>query len=277
MVSEIPASLEQRSVLEAAQRVDLSQSLSVWKEQGVVAYTDGACVKNPGGPAGWSALLWSAGDVVLGKVRSGARYVACSGHIPKAPTTTNNRAEISAVLGVLSIVPPELPLTINSDSQYTINVAQGKFKMNANADLWAFYRVLIARRKMPPVFNWVRGHAGHDQNELADRLAGVAAWNGDTAAYERWQKSKAPEAHNPSDPSSGTSEVALPAESGEMRQLVLRLQAFSDNGNSNGSARVADNERKFINDMAKRLRSPQFRPSEKQSNWVKGLAKKYQV
>jgi ribonuclease HI len=205
----------------------------------------------------------------------GARYVACSGHIPKAPTTTNNRAEISAVLAVLSVVPVDLPLTINSDSQYTINVAQGKFKMTANADLWAFYRVLIAGRKTPPAFNWVRGHAGHDQNELADRLAGVAAWNGDVAAYDRWQKSKAPEAHNPSDPSSNATEAALPVELGELRQMVLRLQAFNDNGN--GSARVADNERKFINDMAKRLRSPQFRPSEKQSSWVKGLVKKYQV
>lgn len=272
-MSEIPASLEQRSVLEAAQRVDLSQSLSDWREHGVVAYTDGACIKNPGGPAGWSALLWSAGDVVGGKVRSGARYVACSGHIPKAPTTTNNRAEISAVLAVLSVVPADLPLTINSDSQYTINVAQGKFKMTANPDLWAFYRLLIARRKTPPTFNWVRGHAGHDQNELADRLAGVAAWNGDVAAYDRWQKSKAPEAHNPSDPSSNATEAALPAELGELRQMVLRLQAFNDNGN----ARVADNERKFINDMAKRLRSPKFRPSEKQSSWVKGLVKKYQV
>jgi ribonuclease HI len=39
----------------------------------------------------------------------------------------------------------------------------------------------------------VQGHAGHDQNELADQLAGVAARNGDAAAYERWQKSKAPD------------------------------------------------------------------------------------
>lgn len=193
MGSKIPASLEQRSVLEAAQRVDVSQSLPAWRKQGVVAYTDGACLKNPGGPAGWSALLWSASDVVAGKVRSGARSLACFGHIPQSTTTTNNRAEISAVLAVLSVVPPELPLTIHSDSQYTISIAQSKWKSTKNADLWAWYRDLIAQRKTAPVYHWVQGHAGHDQNELADQLAGVAARNGDGAAYECWQKLKAPD------------------------------------------------------------------------------------
>ena len=193
MGSKIPASLEQRSVLEAAQRVDVSQSLPAWRKQGVVAYTDGACLDNPGGSAGWSALLWAASDILSGKVRPGTRDLACFGHIPQSPTTTNNRAEISAVLAVLSVVPPELPLTIYSDSQYTINVAQGKWEMNKNADLWAWYRDLIAQRKTAPIYHWVQGHAGHDQNELADQLAGVAARNGDAAAYERWQKSKAPD------------------------------------------------------------------------------------
>ena len=190
MVSKIPASLEQRSVLEAAQRVDVSQLLPAWGKQGVVAYTDGACLNNPGGSAGWSALLWAASDVLSGKLRTGARALACFGHIPKSPTTTNNRAEMSAVLAVLSVVPPELPLTIHSDSQYTINVAQGKWKMKKNADLWKWYHDLIARRKTAPIFHWVQGHAGHDQNVMADQLAGIAARSGDAAAYERWQKSK---------------------------------------------------------------------------------------
>ena len=193
MVSKIPASLEQRSVLEAAQRVDVSQSLPAWGKQGVVAYTDGACLNNPGGPAGWSALLWAASDVLSGKVRPGALSLACFGHIPKSPTTTNNRAEMSAVLAVLSVVPPELSLTIHSDSQYTINVALGKWKMKKNADLWKWYHDLIARRKTAPIFHWVQGHAGHDQNVMADQLAGIAARNGGAAAYEHWQKSKEPD------------------------------------------------------------------------------------
>jgi ribonuclease HI len=193
MVSKIPASLEQRSVLETAQRVDISQSLPAWGKQGVVAYTDGACLNNPGGPAGWSALLWAASDVLSGEVRTGARALACFGHIPQSPTTTNNRAEMSAVLAVLSVVPPELPLTIHSDSQYTINVAQGKWQMKKNADLWKRYHDLIVRRKTAPIFHWVQGHAGHDQNVMADQLAGITARNGSAAAYERWQKSKEPD------------------------------------------------------------------------------------
>lgn len=193
MVNKFPASLEQHSVLEAAQRVDVSQWLPAWRKQGVVAYTDGACLDNPGGPAGWSALLWAASDILPGKVWSGARALGCFGHIPQSTTATNNRAEISAVLAVLSVVPPELPLTIHSDSQYTISIAQGKKKSKKNADLWAWYRDLIAQRKTDPVYHWVQGHAGHDQNELADLLAGVAARNGVAAAYELWQKLKAPD------------------------------------------------------------------------------------
>ena len=62
-------------------------------------------------------------------------------------------AEISAVLAVLSVVPPELPLTIYSDSQYTINVAQGKWEMKKNVDLWAWYRDLIAQRKTALIYH----------------------------------------------------------------------------------------------------------------------------
>src|SRR5260370_1411282 len=96
MGSKIPASLEQRSVLEAAQRVDVSQSLPAWRKQGVVAYTDGACLDNPGRPAGWGALLCAASGALSGRVQPDARSLACFGHIPHSPTTTNNRAEISA-------------------------------------------------------------------------------------------------------------------------------------------------------------------------------------
>lgn len=108
-MSEIQESLEWRSVLDAVLNVQIRTTLSTLDLRGVVAYTDGACLKNPGGPAGWSALLWAAADSIDGKVRNGASCLEVYGHIPAALTTTNNRAEISAVLAVLSIAPPTLP------------------------------------------------------------------------------------------------------------------------------------------------------------------------
>lgn len=263
MVSEIQESLEWRSVLNAILDTDIRAALKTLDESGVVAYTDGACIKNPGGPAGWSALLWAMADSTDGHVRPGAACVERYGHIPKASTTTNNRAEISAVLAVLSLAPPTLPLTIYSDSEYTIKVAQGTYQMKANPDLWAIYRKLLGYRKQPPQFIWVRGHAGHSHNERADELAGLGAWNNDLKAYERWQASQSPEAHNSSNP-----ELAA------LRQQAQKLKTFIE---SSADSRVGDTERKFINDMAKRLQKNNFVPTEKQSNWLKVLARKYKV
>jgi ribonuclease HI len=262
-VSDIQESLEWRSVVNAILNTDIRAALPSLDESGVVAYTDGACIKNPGGPAGWSALLWAAADAIDGHVHEGASCVERYGHIPKAPTTTNNRAEISAVLAVLSLAPPTLPLTIYSDSEYTIKVAQGVYQMKANPDLWAIYRKLLGYRKQAPQFIWVRGHAGHLHNERADELAGLGAWNNDHAAYERWQASQQPEARN-----SSTPELLA------LRQQVQKLKAFFD---TVGNSRISDQERKFVNDMAKRLQKNNFVPTEKQSNWVKVLVGKYKV
>jgi ribonuclease HI len=259
-------SLEWRSVLDAVLNVDIRTSLPELDQTGVVAYTDGACLKNPGGPAGWSALLWAATDAIDGKVRVGAACLELYSHIPRASTTTNNRAEIAAVLAVLSLAPPTLPLTIYSDSEYTIKVAQGIFKMKANPDLWSIYRKLLGYRKQPPEFIWVRGHAGQEHNERADELAGLGAWNNDRAAYEKWQASQAPEAHN----------SLPPARLAELRQQVQRLKAFVDTVDID-SPRVNAKEREFISDMAKRLQKDRFVPSDKQSNWVKLLLAKYKV
>ena len=68
MVDEIQTSLEWSSVVEVTHSIEVRTSLPALNEAGVIAYTDGACIKNPGGPAGWSALLWSATDFVIGKV-----------------------------------------------------------------------------------------------------------------------------------------------------------------------------------------------------------------
>ena len=259
-------SLEWRSVLDALRSIPVETARSTLGERGTVAYTDGACIKNPGGPAGWSVILVSVENVAGDSIREGAPCIECYGHIPSSPNTTNNRAEITAVLAALCIAPQDQPLLIHSDSEYTIKVAQGIYQAKANADLWELYRILLKKRKAPATYEWVRGHAGHDQNERADELAGIAAWNGDVEAYRRWQESMAPEARN----------TLPPAEMAALRQQVQRLKAFFDSV-APGSSRASVNERTFINDMAKRLQKNNFLPSEKQSNWVKGLVKKYQV
>ena len=247
--------LEWRSVMDALRTISVDTVRSTFGSRGVVAFTDGACIKNPGGPAGWGAILLAAEDVTGGIAREDAKRIECYGHIPASQTTTNNRAEISAVLAVLSIAPPDTPLKIYSDSEYTIKVAQGIYKVKANSDLWSLYRLLLNHRKIPPTFEWVRGHTGHDLNERADELAGLGAWNGDVVAYRKWQESMAPEAHN-----------ALPvAELNLLRHQVQKLKT------------LFEQERKFIDDMAKRLQKNKFNPSAKQSNWLKGLLAKYKV
>src|SRR5437764_3249480 len=172
-MSTVNPPLEWRPVLDAVLNIDIRAVLPAVDQSGVVAYTDGACLKNPGGPAGWSALLWAAADTSDGKVREGAPCLERYGHIPEAPTTTNNRAEIAAVLAVLSLAPPTLPLTIYSDSEYTIKVAEGTYQVKANPELWQVYRKLLSYRKQPPKFVWVRGHAGQEHNERAYELAGM--------------------------------------------------------------------------------------------------------
>lgn len=266
-VQESQESLEWRSVLKAVVDTTIRTSLPTLDQTGVIAYTDGACIKNPGGPAGWSALLWAAADRTdHDRIREGAPCFECYGHIPGAQTTTNNRAEIAAVLAVLSLAPPTLPLKIYSDSEYTIKVAQGIYQMKANADLWALYRQLLSYRTQPPVFEWVRGHAGHIQNERADELAGLGAFNSDHAAYDKWQASQAAEARN-----------GLPStERSSMLQQAQKLKTFFDSLDDNNS-RISDQERKFVNDMAKRLLKNNFTPTDKQKGWLKGLVAKYKV
>lgn len=266
MVSETYDALEWHSVLDGVLNIELRSTLHSLNQRGVVAYTDGACIKNPGGPAGWSALLWAATDAVDGQVSAGAACVECYGHIPKAQTTTNNRAEIAAVLAVLSLAPPTLPLTVYSDSEYTIKVAQGKYQMKANPDLWAIYRKLLSYRKKAPTFVWVQGHAGHAHNERADQLAGLGAWNKDQAAYERWQNSQSHEAHN-----------RLPSpELANLRLRAQNLQTLFEALDVNTS-RVTVQERQFVHDMAKRLAKNNFAPTDKQRNWLNTLAQKYKV
>lgn len=259
-------SLEWQSVLKALGEISVERARAILGEKGTIAYTDGACIKNPGGPAGWSAILVPIDAVVDGEVLKEAERIESFGHIPRSPETTNNRAEISAILAALSIAPRTYPLTIFSDSEYTIKTAQGLYKGKANPDLWDLYKILLSKRGAPTNFEWVRGHAGHTQNERADELAGLGAWNNDVEAYRRWQASTSPEARN----------APPPAEMAELRRLVQGLNAFVAAG-AFENGRVAANERSFILDMGKRFLKNNFVPSPAQSNWIRGLAKKYRV
>src|SRR5260370_22537635 len=152
----VETSLEWQSILRELGTITVESARAILGEEGTLAYTDGACIRNPGGPAGWSTILVPIDAVVNSEILPQTERIESFGHIPKSPETTNNRAEISAVLATLSIAPREYPLTIHSDSEYTIKVAQGLYKMKANPDLWDLYKILLNKRSAPTTFEWVR-------------------------------------------------------------------------------------------------------------------------
>ncbi len=136
------------------------------------AYTDGACSGNPG-PGGWGALLIARdGETVL-KERE------LSGG---APETTNNRMELMAAIAALEALDRPSLITLVTDSAYVKNGVTewiAGWKRNGwktstkkpvkNADLWQ--RLDEARGRHTVHWEWVKGHAGHPENERADKLA----------------------------------------------------------------------------------------------------------
>src|SRR5882672_4896880 len=133
-------------------------------------FTDGAAQGNPG-PGGYGVILRFNGHV---KELSGGFRL-----------TTNNRMELMAVLSGLEAIKKEgIPVTIYSDSKYVVETVEKgwlwgwekkNFAKKANPDLWQRYIPL--HRKYKPKFVWIKGHAGHPENERCDELA-VAAANG---------------------------------------------------------------------------------------------------
>lgn len=138
----------------------------------VEIFTDGACKGNPG-PGGWGAIL-----------RYGTAEKEISGG---EKNTTNNRMEISAVLEALKCLKEPCEVTLYSDSQYVCNALNlgwaKKWKANnwmrnkkdpaLNVDLWDELLSLYEKHRMNII--WVKGHAGHPENERCDRLAVAAA------------------------------------------------------------------------------------------------------
>jgi ribonuclease HI len=132
-------------------------------------YTDGAAQGNPG-PGGYGTILKYGGHEK--ELSEGFRL------------TTNNRMELLAVIKGLEAIKKEgLPVTIYSDSKYVVDsIEKGwiwnwekkkDFAKKANPDLWKEY--IILHHKFKPKFVWIKGHAGHVENERCDQLAVAAA------------------------------------------------------------------------------------------------------
>lgn len=136
----------------------------------VEIYTDGACRGNPG-PGGWGALLCYGGKQ---KRLSGAEA-----------HTTNNRMELMAAIMALEALTRSCQVRLTTDSTYvkkgiTEWISQWKRrgwrtadkKPVKNADLWE--RLDVAAQRHRVEWHWVKGHAGHPENEEADELANAA-------------------------------------------------------------------------------------------------------
>lgn len=138
----------------------------------VEVFTDGACSGNPG-PGGWGAIL-----------RYNGREKELSGG---EANTTNNRMELSAVIFALEALKEPCRIILYSDSQYVCNAlklgwakkwkSQGWMRNKKdpalNPELWDKLLSLCEVHKVE--VNWVKGHAGHPENERCDRLAVAAA------------------------------------------------------------------------------------------------------
>lgn len=141
-------------------------------------FTDGACLGNPG-PGGWASILRDAQG--SDRIRTGG-----------ATSTTNNRMELLAVIEALESLGEPSCVRIISDSEYVLKglaewlpgwkakgwkKADGKPVMNL--DLWQRMDQQSVRHELTT--QWVKGHAGHPDNEHVDRLANAEA--------QRWAQS----------------------------------------------------------------------------------------
>lgn len=137
----------------------------------VEMFTDGACLGNPG-PGGWGVLL-----------RHGEQERELSG---AEAQTTNNRMELMAAIAGLEALKRPCEVTLVTDSQYVkrgVEEWMARWQANGwrtsdrqpvkNRDLWERLAAALARHRVR--WQWVKGHAGHVENERADVLARAAA------------------------------------------------------------------------------------------------------
>jgi ribonuclease HI len=135
----------------------------------ITIYTDGACRGNPG-PGGWGALL---------------RFESTEKKIYGAEKlTTNNRMEMMAAIQALMLIKNPADIALYTDSQYLQkgvrdwlpgwkknNWVKADKKPVKNADLWLLIDKLIIGHHIE--WHWVKGHSGHAENDLVDRLANL--------------------------------------------------------------------------------------------------------
>ena len=136
----------------------------------VEIYTDGACRGNPG-PGGWGVLM-----------RYGENEKTLYG---AEKETTNNRMELTAPIRALETLKRQCRVVITTDSQYVKNGITewihnwkkrnwktANKKPVKNIDLWQQLDDLVNQHEVE--WNWVKGHSGHEENELVDQLANRA-------------------------------------------------------------------------------------------------------
>jgi len=158
---------EEESLDKVDSTVALFLSKGIFMTERVEIYTDGACSGNPG-PGGWGVIL-RFNDVE--KELSGFD-----------PTTTNNRMELKAAIEGIKALKRSVKVDLYSDSQYLrdgITKWVSKWKQNnwrlsnkkpvKNQDLWEELEAQIQTHTVN--WHWVKGHAGHPENERADALA----------------------------------------------------------------------------------------------------------
>lgn len=136
------------------------------------AFTDGACSGNPG-PGGWGVLMLAKNDDVVLKERTLNGGEA---------ETTNNRMELTAAIEALNALERPSAITVVTDSTYVKNGVTSwifGWKKNGwktaakkpvkNVDLWQLLDEAQNRHQV--TWEWIKGHAGHEENERADELA----------------------------------------------------------------------------------------------------------
>ena len=139
----------------------------------VLIFSDGACSGNPG-PDGWGTILQftDAAGKLHEKELSGGE-----------PHTTNNRMELTGVISGLEALVTPCAVTLTTDSRYVVDSITKRWvyawqkkgwiksdkKPALNVDLWE--RLLPLLEKHQVTFVWVKGHAGHPENERCDQLA----------------------------------------------------------------------------------------------------------
>ena len=144
----------------------------------VTLYADGSARGNPDGPGGYGAVL----QYVNGKGELHERELSAG-----YKKTTNNRMELMGVIAGLEALNRPCLVEVVSDSSYVVKAfterwidgwikkgwRRGKNEPVKNVDLWK--RLLKAKEPHEVSFRWMKGHAGHPENERCDRLATAAA------------------------------------------------------------------------------------------------------